>query len=413
MPRVPSISKYAFDGLTGALQLGEINAAIAAMSVTNEREAVIDFSTPYFSGRGSALARSSSGLSITTPANFAGLRVGVERGSVYDSWAQANLVVPGIIPEQNLFRYEKAEHAVGDLRKNRLDVVLLDEAAAEQDAAGGQLAIVGEGAVVQRHAIGLPQDGFCLQRRINQALAALTADGTIDRLALQYMRVPVGSVPTSTPGAPVPTATPAACIDSSQYVMDLTDDDKNGTAPPKVQQGQSFTKGWRIRNSGTCTWNNQYRLNYVGGNNKAAQMDGQPAYVSGSVAPGQTYDFYVNLKAPSGVTGVEQGRWQMQNPTKVFFGETVWVMVDAVAPTGTPKSEPTSTTAPAQPTSTTAPASRRPQRHRSRRPHRRQRRHPPPFRIRCRRRRLRSTPSKAPRRSPGLLRASPSAAAGA
>jgi hypothetical protein len=68
------------------------------------------------------------------------------------------------------------------------------------------------------------------------------------------MRVPVGSVPTSTPGAPVPTATPAACIDSSQYVMDLTDDDKNGTAPPKVQQGQSFTKGWRIRNSGTCTW---------------------------------------------------------------------------------------------------------------------------------------------------------------
>ncbi|HMK08449.1 MAG TPA: NBR1-Ig-like domain-containing protein, partial [Anaerolineales bacterium] len=169
-----------------------------------------------------------------------------------------------------------------------------------------------------------------------------------------YMGVPVAQGPTPTPAPPLATATPAACIDSSEYVKDLSYDDKNGTAPPTVTQGQSFSKGWRIRNSGTCPWTTGYRLNYVGGNNSAAKMDGQPAYVSGTVAPGQTYDFYVDLKAPSGVTGVEQGRWQMQNPASVFFGQTVWVMVDVVAPTATSKPKPTAT-GPAQATATSAP----------------------------------------------------------
>ena len=64
-------------------------------------------------------------------------------------------------------------------------------------------------------------------------------------------------------------------------------------------------------------------------------MDGHPENVVGSVPPGQTYDFYVDLEAPSGVLGVEQGHWQMQNAARVCFGQTVWVMVEVVAPTPT------------------------------------------------------------------------------
>jgi hypothetical protein len=105
--------------------------------------------------------------------------------------------------------------------------------------------------------------------------------------------------------------------------------------PPPVEPNEEFTKGWRLRNTGSCSWNANYRLDYVGGNNKAARMDGDPENVVGSVPPGQTYDFYVDLEAPSGVLGVEQGRWQMQNAARVYFGQTVWVMVEVVAPTPT------------------------------------------------------------------------------
>jgi polar amino acid transport system substrate-binding protein len=344
---------YAFDGLNGALTLGEIDAAIAAITVTGERDALVDFSDGYYYGVGAALARAGSEpSSITAPGDFAGWRVGVERGSVYQAWAQTNLVATGIVPEQDLFAYERAQDAVRDLLQERLDIVLLDDAAALSAAADGTLAVVGEGAVAQVYAIAVPQDAACIQRRLNQALADLAATGTIDDLARQYVGVLSAPIPTPTPApaTPEPTATaaPAACIDSSQYVMDLTYDDEGGTNPPSVQPSENFTKGWRIRNSGTCPWNPDYRLTYVGGNNDAAQMDGEPVEVVGEVAPGQTYDFYVDLNAPSGVYGTLQGRWQMQNPAQVLFGETVFVMVEVVAPTPSP-------TAPAQATATAAP----------------------------------------------------------
>jgi heat shock protein HslJ len=193
-----------------------------------------------------------------------------------------------------------------------------------------------------------------MRARINRALAALSSEGVINQIAQTYIGAVPVPIPTPTPGVPLATPTPAAtptppgCIDSSEYVLDLTYDDQRGTAPPTVQPGQDFDKGWRIRNSGTCAWGPDYRLNYVGGNNTAAQMDGEPVNVVGEVPPGQTYDFYVDLTAPSGVYGVIQGRWQIQNPGNVFFGQTVWVMVDVVAPTPGP----TKTT---QPTATASP----------------------------------------------------------
>jgi len=353
---------YAFDGLAAALDLGEIDAAIAAITVTDEREAVVDFSDAYYYGRGAAVARAGQEpASITAPANFAGWRVGVERGTVYESWADVNLVAPGIVPEQELFAYQTANDAIGDLLQDRLDVVLLDDSAAASHTGSGALAVVGEGGVIQEYAISVPTNSVCMQARINQALAVLSAEGVINQIAQTYIGAVSVPIPTPTPGAPAATSTPgatptpAACIDSSQHVLDLTFDDQGGTAPPKVQPGQDFTKGWRIRNSGTCTWGPEYRLNYVGGNNKAAQMDGEPVNVVGEVPPGQTYDFYVDLTAPSGVYGVMQGRWQMQNPAKVFFGQTVWVMVDVVAPTPGPSATPSPTATVPQPTDTGQP----------------------------------------------------------
>ena len=58
---------FAFDGLGGALQLGQIDAAIAAISVTPEREAEVDFSNVYFVGQDGVLARARFGHRPSTP----------------------------------------------------------------------------------------------------------------------------------------------------------------------------------------------------------------------------------------------------------------------------------------------------------------------------------------------------------
>ena len=120
------------------------------------------------------------------------------------------------------------------------------------------------------------------------------------------------------------------------YVADLSLDDQDMTNPPKMAPGQEFQKGWRVRNSGTCTWDNNYSLTPVGGNNPAARMGGVPVAVDGLVQPGQTYDFWVDLVAPL-APGVYQEFWTMRNSGGVLFGDRVWVGVEVVAhPTVTP-----------------------------------------------------------------------------
>ena len=82
------------------------------------------------------------------------------------------------------------------------------------------------------------------------------------------------------------------------FIADLNYDDQNMTAPPVLAPGQAFTKSWRVRNSGTCTWTTAYRLVFVEGNLPGAQMGGQAAFVAGRVASGATYDFNVPMVAP-------------------------------------------------------------------------------------------------------------------
>ena len=73
------------------------------------------------------------------------------------------------------------------------------------------------------------------------------------------------ATPVATPGVPTPTATPEPCIDEMAFVGDLNLDDQNMTAPPVMAPGQNFSKGWRMRNSGTCTWAPDYAIAYVNG----------------------------------------------------------------------------------------------------------------------------------------------------
>jgi hypothetical protein len=77
-----------------------------------------------------------------------------------------------------------------------------------------------------------------------------------------------------------------------------------------------FTKVWRLKNVGTCTWTTAYKLAFVSG----AQMGG-PAELSlpVSVAPNATIDLSLTLTAPS-LAGSYRGYWQLKNAAGVSFG---------------------------------------------------------------------------------------------
>ena len=331
------IEDYAFESLDEVLQNDEADVAIAAISVTPERDAVVDFSNIYFIGDDGLLAREDSNLApITDIRQLAGLAVGVQRGSIYEAWAKEALVDTNLISESQLYAYRNLEEAVADLKANRLNVVISDRQPAIQFLADPELVLAGEKLNQQRLAVAIPAGANALRSVINQALLDLQNEGKLSQLVQEYLGLrPEDIIP------------PPVCLDSMTFVRDINLDDKNLTEFPQVNPGESFQKGWQVKNTGTCTWNKDYLLKYVRGNNSAAQMEGQPTGIIGSVEPDGTYDIYVNLVAPQ-EAGEYVGYWQMHDSEGVPFGQTIWVAVEVP---GTP-AEPTEPTEPQPPTPT-------------------------------------------------------------
>ena len=140
-------------------------------------------------------------------------------------------------------------------------------------------------------------------------------------------------------------------------------DDHDFDDLPKLNPGEKFAKGWRIKNSGTCEWTTDYYLGFVRGD----RMDGDGTGVDSKVESGQTLDMYVDLVAPK-KAGEYAGWWQMLSDKDVPFGEIIWVAIQVIGPTEVPTNtpeatetpippEPTATDVPPEPTATEHPAS--------------------------------------------------------
>jgi Ig-like domain from next to BRCA1 gene len=106
--------------------------------------------------------------------------------------------------------------------------------------------------------------------------------------------------------------------DGAAYISDVTIPDNT-----VVEAGQAFVKTWMIQNTGSCTWDANYALTFVSGN----EMDGTNTSIGSSVAPGQQAELSVTLTAPT-LTGQYTGNWRLANDSGNLFGEIVDVLID-------------------------------------------------------------------------------------
>ncbi len=153
--------------------------------------------------------------------------------------------------------------------------------------------------------------------------------------------------------------TPALNVDCNRadFIGDVTIKDNT-----ILQLSQPFTKTWRIKNAGTCTWTTAYKLILVGGD----PMGSLPSVsMPINVAPGQTVDLSVNMTAPS-AAGHYEGVWQLQAADGKTFGvgtaakDNIWIRIRVIPPafataTSTAASETPSPTFTELPSSTLEP----------------------------------------------------------
>ncbi len=339
------IQNFTFDGLPDALQLNQIDLAVAAISITPERASQMSFSPVYYVNQTAILAKNGSLVTpITDFKQLAGLRVGVQRGTTYESMLQRLLVDTKLMSKDKILSYMQSDEAIRDLIANRVDVVVLGQATASYYNAQHELHIVGKGFDEQNLAVAMRLGMPRLNAEIKRVMDDMLTDGTILGFIQQYIQsdailvsptpVPTNQ-PTATPLPPILTATPPVCVNGMKFIADVTYNDNNMNNPPYVKPGEGFVKTWRLENTGTCTWTPSYRLVYAYGNIDTAQMNGQPLNIPANVAPGQVVDLSVTLVAPKEPL-TYLGFWQIETDKGWRFGQTIWVAITTQSGQNTP-----------------------------------------------------------------------------
>jgi ABC-type amino acid transport substrate-binding protein len=98
------------------------------------------------------------------------------------------LVADGALPEENLFRYDRADQAMLDLKNGRIDVMMSDYVPAQALAKQlGGLEIVYHGVLSSGPInVVIPNGDVELQQAVNEIIKQLQDEGFIDQLAVKY-----------------------------------------------------------------------------------------------------------------------------------------------------------------------------------------------------------------------------------
>ncbi len=175
------IQNMEFASLVAAIGT-KIDAAIAGMTITEERKAAVDFSDSYYEAVQYVIVPADS--AIATADDLKNKTIGVQLGTT-------GMFLAEEIEGATVQTYNKAVDAVNDLNNGRVDLVIIDRNPAEVFVSKFEGKIVSiEGAQFgfesEEYAIALPK-GSDLIEKVNQALKDLKADGTFDALVAQYI----------------------------------------------------------------------------------------------------------------------------------------------------------------------------------------------------------------------------------
>lgn len=129
---------------------------------------------------------------------------------------------------------------------------------------------------------------------------------------------------TATLGTPAPT-NPPDCTNSASFVTDVTIPDNSN-----LTGGSTFTKTWRISNTGTCVWGPGYTLTHY-----SDERMGAPDSISLGITPGgQTADISVDLVASNSV-GTHRGNFVIKNPAGLIMqvddDSRLWVIINVTS----------------------------------------------------------------------------------
>ena len=180
------VDDMGFDACLQAAQTGKSDIVMAGVTVTEERQAVMDFSNSYANGVQVVIVKEGSPIQTVDDlanANMIGCQMGTT-GYIFCSDTPEN----GGFGEDHVTPYDDGAAAVQALMNGQIDAVVIDnKPAQEYVAANPGLKILDGEFTNEDYAIGVAKGNTALLDAINGALEELTADGTIQSIVDKYI----------------------------------------------------------------------------------------------------------------------------------------------------------------------------------------------------------------------------------
>lgn len=169
-----------FDAALLAVQQGKSDVVMAGVTITDERKLVMEFSDSYATGIQVVIVP--EGSDIKTIDDLEGKQIGTQRATT------GNIFCIEDFGDDHVIAYDNGITAVQALNNGQVDCVVIDSApAAEFVAANPGLIILDTEYVVEDYAIGITKGNTALKAAIDDALAQLTADGTVQKIIDKYI----------------------------------------------------------------------------------------------------------------------------------------------------------------------------------------------------------------------------------
>lgn len=174
------INAQDWDGIIPALKTGKYDAIVAAMSVTPERSEQVDFSEPYFANALVFLAKNESTFDPASQADIDSNTIAAQRATISSQWLEKTH------PNAKAQLYDTLTNAFLDLSAGRADAMVADKVPALEWLAseqGAGFSLKGSEIDINDNiAVAVDKGNAELLGKINDAIAAIKADGTYDAI---------------------------------------------------------------------------------------------------------------------------------------------------------------------------------------------------------------------------------------
>ena len=181
------IEDMEFDSIIEAVKAGKADIGMAGMTVTPERQEVVNFTATYATGKQVIIVAEGSAITCADDlfAEDAATTIGVQRNTTGDLYTTWDLEEAGLA---TIDRYSKGADAVQALLTGKVDCVVIDNEPAKAFVAQVEgLTILETEYVTEEYAGAMSQENVALYEAVNAALEELIADGTVQAIIDAYI----------------------------------------------------------------------------------------------------------------------------------------------------------------------------------------------------------------------------------